>query len=192
MFDSDYKVSGIYATYWKDLCKRQKRKGETDEEYKNDHFKIFNNYMDCYMAATILGIKSGRTGKLVDKENKDDAGMMADIMNKRSDKLKYIYQLCMLFENERNLTEEERMENAFQLSEYNENGEINQEIAQKISENLKIMELYFFGGLEILHEEFVEKCITDDDYLDRIYSFSKEYKDEFDFDDTDPDIDAYL
>ena len=144
------------------------------------------------MAATILGIKSGRTGKLVDKENKDDAGMMADIMNKRSDKLKYIYQLCMLFENERNLTEEERMENAFQLSEYNENGVINQEIAQRLSENLKIMELYFFGGLEILHEEFVEKCITDDDYLDRIYSFSKEYKDEFEFDDTDPDIDEYL
>ena len=98
----------------------------------------------------------------------------------------------MLFENERDLTEEERMENAFQLSEYNENGEINQENAQRISENLKIMELYFFGGLEILHEEFVEKCITDDDYLDRIYSFAKEYKDEFDFDDTDPDIDAYL
>ena len=144
------------------------------------------------MAATILGIKSGRTGKLVDKDNKDTAGMMAEIVNKKSDKLKYIYQLCMLFENERNLTEEERMENAFQLSEYNENGEINQENAKRISENLRIMELHFFGGLEILHEEFVEKCITDDDYLDRIYSFAKEYKEESDFDDTDPDIDEYL
>ena len=192
MFDSDYKVYGIYATYWKDLCKRQKRKDESDEAYKNDHFKIFNNYMDCYMAATVLGIKSGRTGKLIDKENKDDAGMMAAIMNKRSDKLKYIYQLCMLFENERALTEEERLENAFQLSEYDENGEINQDAVQKISDNLKIMELYFFGGLEILHEEFVEKCITEDDYLDRLYSFAKEYKDELDFDDTDPDIDTYL
>lgn len=178
MFDSDYKISGIYATYWMDLCKRQKRKDETEEEYKKDNFKIFNTYMDCYMVATVLGIRYGRVGKLNDPDNKDSAGMLQNIINKKSNQLKYIYQIVMLFEKERNLTEEERLENAFQLSEYNDDGSINEENAARIKENLELFEKYFFGGLEILHEEFVEKCSTDEDYLERIYAFVKEYSEE--------------
>lgn len=178
MFDSDYKVSGIYATYWMDLCKRQKRKDETDEEYKKDNFKIFNTYMDCYLVATVLGIRYGRVGKLNDPDNKDSAGMLQNIINKKSSQLKYIYQVAMLFEKERDLTEEERLENAFQLSEYNDDGTLNEENAARIKENLELFEKFFFGGLEILHEEFVEKCSSDEDYLERIYAFTKEYAEE--------------
>lgn len=175
MFDSDYKVYGIYATYWKDLCRRQRRKNETEEEYKKDNFKVFNSYMDCYMVATVLGIRYGRIGTLVDPDNDDDAGMLAEIIIKNNEKLKFIYQLVMLLEKERDLTDEERLENAFQISEYNDDGSINKDNADRINENLKLFEKYFFGGLEILHEEFVEKCKSDDDYLDRIYSFTKEF-----------------
>ena len=42
MFDNDYKITGIYATYWMDLCKRQRRKDETEGEYKNGYFQNFN------------------------------------------------------------------------------------------------------------------------------------------------------
>ena len=175
MFDSDYKVSGIYATYWKDLCKRQKRKDESEEEYKKEHLKIFNSYMDCYLVATVLGIRYGRIGTLEDPDNKDSAGMLQEIINKKSNQLKYIYQVVMLFEKVRDLSEDERLENAFQLSEFNDDGSINLENAERIKENLELFEKYFFGGLEILHEEFVEKCTTDDDYLDRIHEFVSEY-----------------
>lgn len=178
MFDSDYKITGIYATYWMDLCKRQKRKDESEEDYKKDNFKIFNSYMDCYMVATVLGIRYGRVGTLNDPENKESAGMLQNIINKKSNQLKYIYQIAMLFDKERDLTDEERLENAFQLAEYNDDGSINEENAARIAENLKLFEKYFFGGLEILHEEFVEKCTTDDDFLDKIHAFTKEYLEE--------------
>ncbi|SEV99791.1 hypothetical protein [[Clostridium] fimetarium] len=193
MFDTDYKINGIYATYWKELCRRQKRKDESEEEYRKVHYKIFNTYMDCYMAATVLGIRYGRVGNLVLQENKDDAGMLSEICIKKAETLKYIYQLVMILENERNLSDEEKLENAFRISEYDENGNIDEPAAKRIKENMMIFEKYFFGGLEILHEAFVEKCITDDDYIDEIYNFTKRYQDEYSFDDSkEVDIDAIL
>lgn len=178
MFDKDYKVTGIYATYWMDLCKRQIRKGENPEDYKKDNFKIFNTYMDCYKTATALGIRYGRIGTLNDPDNKDECGMLTGVMNKNRDKLIYIYQMVMLLEKERNLSEEERIENAFQLEEFDDEGNEIPENVARIKENLQLFEKYFFGGLEILHEEFVEKCTTEDDYLERIHSFTKDYLDE--------------
>lgn len=178
MFDKDYKVTGIYATYWMDLCKRQIRKDENPEDYKKDNFKIFNTYMDCYKTAIALGIRYGRLGTLNDSENKDEAGMLTGIMNKNHDKLVYMYQVAMLLEKERNLSEEERIENAFQLEEFDDEGNEIPENVARIKENLQLFEKYFFGGLEILHEEFVEKCTTEDDYLERIHSFTKDYLEE--------------
>ena len=178
MFDKDYKVTGIYATYWMDLCKRQIRKDENPEDYKKDNFKIFNTYMDCHKTAIALGIRYGRLGTLNDPENKDEAGMLTGIMNKNHDKLVYMYQVAMLLEKERNLSEEERIENAFQLEEFDDEGNEIPENVARIKENLQLFEKYFFGGLEILHEEFVEKCTTEDDYLERIHSFTKDYLEE--------------
>ena len=178
MFDKDYKVTGIYATYWKDLCKRQIRKDENPEDYKKDNFKIFNTYMDCYKTAIALGIRYGRLGTLNDPDNKDEAGMLTGIMNKNHDKLVYLYQVAMLLEKERNLSEEERIENAFQLEKFDDEGNEIPENVARIKENLQLFEKYFFGGLEILHEEFVEKCTTEDDYLERIHSFTKDYFEE--------------
>lgn len=178
MFDKDYKVTGIYATYWMDLCKRQTRKGEDPEKLKKENFKIFNTYMECYKVATALGIRYGRIGTLHDPENKDECGMLADIMIKNQEKLVYIYRVVMLLEKERNLSEEERIENAFQLEEFDDKGKEIPENVARIKENLKLFEKYFFGGLEILHEEFVEKCTTEEDSLERIHSFTKDYFEE--------------
>ena len=42
---------------------------------------------------------------------------------------------------------------------------------------MAIFNSYFLGGLEILHEEFVDECIEDDDYLRKMYEFSKSFYD---------------
>ena len=43
---------------------------------------------------------------------------------------------------------------------------------------MKIFNSYFLGGLEILHEEFVEQCHDADDYLKQIYAYVKRFYDE--------------
>lgn len=51
---------------------------------------------------------------------------------------------------------------------------------EMIKENMKIYNAYFYGGLEILHEMFVEQCITDDDYLKQIFDFVRHFAEEQD------------
>ena len=34
---------------------------------------------------------------------------------------------------------------------------------------------YFLGGLEVLHEEFVDECLDRDAYLQKMYTFSKNF-----------------
>ena len=43
---------------------------------------------------------------------------------------------------------------------------------------MKIFNAYFYGGLEILHEQFVEQCITDDDYLKKIFDYVRHFDEE--------------
>ena len=40
---------------------------------------------------------------------------------------------------------------------------------------MKVFNAYFLGGLEILHEEFVEQCHDADDYLKRIYDYVQRF-----------------
>ena len=47
-----------------------------------------------------------------------------------------------------------------------------------IKKNMKIYNSYFLGGLEIMHEQFVEQCITDDDYLKKIFDFVRHFEQE--------------
>ena len=48
----------------------------------------------------------------------------------------------------------------------------------QIKNNMKIYNSYFLGGLEIMHEQFVEQCITDDDYLKKIFDFVRHFEEE--------------
>ncbi len=49
---------------------------------------------------------------------------------------------------------------------------------EMIKNNMKIYNSYFLGGLEIMHEQFVEQCITDDDYLKKIFDFVRHFEEE--------------
>jgi hypothetical protein len=51
---------------------------------------------------------------------------------------------------------------------------------------------YFYGGLEILYNTFVEECITDDDYIDKIYEFVDDFRNEQQVDGLALDISALL
>lgn len=178
MFDKDMQIHGRYATYWKALSQLPGNAKET-----SNNFKIFENYIYVYMVAPIIGLLHGRKG-FYDPDDKsiDTAGMLAEIQIKNSSKLKYIYRLIILLDDSNGLTQEEKINWAFR--------EDNDE--EFVRRGMALYESYFFGGLEILYEDFVENCITDDDYIIKMFDMVSEFKDEQSIDDLTLDIETLL
>ena len=178
MFDKDMQIRGKYATYWKALTQLP---GNAVETSKN--FKIFENYIYVYMVAPIIGLLNGRKGQYDPAdESKDTAGMLAEIQIKNASKLKYIYRLITLVDDSEGLSDEEKINRAFR--------EDNNE--ESIKKGMDLYTAYFFGGLEVLYETFVLGCITEDDYIRKMFDFVSEFKDEQSIDDLTVDIENLL
>ena len=178
MFDKDMQIRGKYATYWKALTQLP---GNAVETSKN--FKIFENYIYVYMVAPIIGLLNGRKGQYDPAdESKDTAGMLAEIQIKNASKLKYIYRLITLVDDSEGLSDEEKINRAFR--------EDNNE--ESVKKGMDLYTAYFFGGLEVLYETFVLGCITEDDYIRKMFDFVSEFKDEQSIDDLTVDIETLL
>ena len=178
MFDKDMQIKGKYATYWKALTQLP---GNAVETSKN--FKIFENYIYVYMVAPIIGLLNGRKGQYDPAdESKDTAGMLAEVQIKNSSKLKYIYRLITLVDESEGLSDEEKINRAFR--------EDNNE--ESVKKGMELYTAYFFGGLEVLYETFVLGCITEDDYIRKMFDYVTEFKDEQSIDDLSVDIESLL
>lgn len=178
MFDKDMQIRGKYATYWKALTQLP---GNAVETSKN--FKIFENYIYVYMVAPIIGLLNGRKGQYDPAdESKDTAGMLAEVQIKNSSKLKYIYRLIALVDESEGLSDEEKINRAFR--------EDNNE--ESVKKGMELYTAYFFGGLEVLYETFVLGCITEDDYIRKMFDYVTEFKDEQSIDDLSVDIESLL
>lgn len=178
MFDKDMQIRGKYATYWKALTQLP---GNAVETSKN--FKIFENYIYVYMVAPIIGLLNGRKGQYDPADDsKDTAGMLAEIQIKNASKLKYIYRLITLVDDSEGLSDEEKISRAFR-EDSNE---------ESVKKGMELYTAYFFGGLEVLYETFVLGCITEDDYIRKMFDFVSEFKDEQSIDDLTVDIESLL
>lgn len=178
MFDKDMQIRGKYATYWKALTQLP---GNAVETSKN--FKIFENYIYVYMVAPIIGLLNGRKGQYDPADDsKDTAGMLAEIQIKNASKLKYIYRLITLVDDSEGLSDEEKINRAFRENSNEES----------VKKGMELYTAYFFGGLEVLYETFVLGCITEDDYIRKMFDFVSEFKDEQSIDDLTVDIESLL
>lgn len=178
MFDKDMQIRGKHATYWKALTQTP---GNAVDMSKN--FKVFEAYIYVYMVAPIIGLINGRKGQYDPADDsKDTAGMLAEIQIKNASKLKYIYRLIVLSDDSLGLTDEEKINMAFR--------EDNNE--ESVKKGMELYTAYFLGGLEILYEEFVQKCITDDDYVRKMFEFVSEFQEEQSIDDLTIDIESLL
>lgn len=178
MFDKDMQIRGKHATYWKALTQLP---GNAVETSKN--FKIFENYIYVYMVAPIIGLLNGRKGQYdPTDQSKDTAGMLAEIQIKNASKLKYIYRLIMLVDDSEGLTDEEKINRAFR----EENND------ESVKKGMELYHAYFLGGLEVLYETFVLGCITEDDYIRKMFDFVSEFRDEQAIDDLAVDIESLL
>ena len=178
MFDKDFQIRGKHASYWKSLSKTP---GNAQDVSPN--FKVFNRYIDVYMLAPIIGLLNNRKGfHDSSDDSKDTAGMLAEVLIKNQSKLKYIYRLIILLDDTSDITTDQKINRAFR----EENNE------ESIAEGMKIFNEYFLGGLEVLNEEFVTSCTTDDDFINRIYSFVEEFKNEQSIDSLEINVEELL
>lgn len=178
MFDKDMQIRGKYATYWKALSQLPGNAAET-----SSNFKIFENYIYVYMAAPIIGLLNGRKAWFDPADDsKDSAGMLAAVQIKNSAKLKYIYRLIILMDDSEGLSEEEKINRAFRDDDKEES----------VKKGMDLYTAYFLGGLEVLYETFVQNCVTDDDFIIKMFEFVSGFKKEQDIDELSVDIEALL
>ncbi|KJR47500.1 hypothetical protein UF75_2078 [Desulfosporosinus sp. I2] len=150
MFDKDYNLKGKHATYTKFL---------------KDTAKVFDRYMDVYMIGAVLGFLNGKQ-EPEDNSNKDDAEIPLSVFYKEKMKCEFIYRMIMLLDETSNLTLEQRTDRAFR-EDTNE---------QAMIKNMDLFNSYVRGGIEYLYEKFSEDCVTEDDYLNKVYEFVNRFK----------------
>lgn len=182
MFDKDFKITGKHANYWKDLCELA---GNVPDREQHANFKIFNAYIDAYILCPLIGYQYSRKG-VIDNSVPGDAGMLSEVIIKRQAELKFVYQIIMLADEESEPDSDRRI---YRATTFSEEKEADKEF---IKENMKIYNAYFLGGLEVLHEQFVEQCITDDDYLKKMFDFVRHFDEEQDGEALKASIDKFL
>ena len=163
MFNNDFRITGKHANYWKDLCELA---GNVPDRDQHANFKIFKAYIDAYITCPIIGYHYNRKGK-IDNSVQGEAGMLAAIITKRSAELKFVYQIIMLLDEESEPDLDRRIYRAFNFSEKTE------EDRNFIAKNMAVFNAYFLGGLEVLHEQFVDECLDRDACLLKMYQFAK-------------------
>ena len=182
MFDKDFRITGKHANYWKDLCELA---GNVPDRDQHSNFKIFNAYIDAYVLCPLIGCQYNRKG-VIDNSVDGDAGMLAAVFKERRPQLKFVYQTLMLLDEESEPNLEKRVYRAFTFTENTD------EEKQFISDNMKIYNSYFLGGLEVLHEEFVDQCIDEDSYLKQLFDYVRRFDEEQDGDALKEGIDKYI
>lgn len=121
---------------------------------------VFQRIMDAYMVAIIVGLKYERYSKIDDtplkasdifgneKEYKNkmipSSEIPADTVHSCQDKLNHLYRLVMLTDDSKNLSNEEKIANAFK---YDTNTEV-------VENNIEYMNGLARGGLECLYDMF--------------------------------------
>ena len=160
MFEGDYTISGKHATYLKYLV--------------NDA-KVFVRYIDVYMNAAIIGFLYGRS-EAKDNSSQDRARIYSDAFSTEKRQCDFIYRLIMLLDENNNLPHTERLDRAFR----NDTQLNTDEAKAKHNSNMLLFHSYVFGGIEVLYEQFTSGATNREDYINKIYDITANFKEEID------------
>ena len=173
LFETDYTINGTHATKLKFLTKKNSR---DDAEPDNPNSaKIFERYIDVYMNAAVFGIYYRRKAKTESSADKstDRARIYADAFIRERETCVFLYRLVMLLDDSEKLTPTERIDRAFRYDSLPEK-------ADEVKKNLEIFHDYVRGGIDVMYEKFTENCYNRADYLEKTFSFMKDFKEELD------------
>ena len=156
MFDSDYAIYGIHATYLKTLV---------------NTVKAFERYIDVYMISAVLGVLNDR--RSTPTASSDRARIYADAFNTERVKCNEIFKTVILCDTSKPWTIDERVNICFKYS-VSDSSKDDEIASNYLSEAMELFNSYVLGGIEILHEIFDEKNISSKvDAMD--YAFSAIY-----------------
>lgn len=139
-------VTGKHADYVDDMWVQ----GQIEKSY-------FRRLVDLYTTAAAIGLRAKRKGN-IDNTTENKRTAQLEQVNTRLADLKIIIRLMLLLDNSDNLTKEQLVNRAFR----------NPQTEEELKHNMDIFYSYLRGGIEILHEELVERTLTfQDEYTDR-------------------------
>lgn len=182
MFDHDISINGPQVGQLKDLCELA---GNVPDAAEHNNYKIFKAYVDAYVLCPLIGYHYSR--RLKPGSQKDGhIGIRANELISRSRELKFIYQILMLIDEDSEPDKDKRIYRAFNFSEKTK------EDQEFIRNNMAIYNEYFLGGVEVLHQEIVEKCTDIDSYERRIFEYVKQFNEEQDLEALKESINSFL
>lgn len=158
MFENDYTINGKHATYLK---------------YLVNEAKVFLRYIDVFMNAALVGFLYGRSEQR-DTSSQDRARIYADAFSTEKRQCDFIYRLIMLLDNNDNLTHTERLDRAFR----NDTQLNTDETKAKHYIDMQMFYSYVFGGIEVLYEQFTSGASNREDYINKIYDITANFKEE--------------
>lgn len=156
MFESDYTIQGIHATYIKYLV--------------NDA-KAFDRYIDVYMAGAALGALYGHQAQ--QSTSTDRARIYADAFHTEHVKCKELFKTIILADTTKQWSPEERTNICFRYRDKMDPHAVppvTEEEVHSMKEALALFHSYVFGGIEILYDSFSSNAsINLDESVDYAY-----------------------
>ncbi len=163
MFDKPYMIKGKHATYARFLSATTAR---LDKGAKVAG--IFGTTVEMYVVAPLIGAAYNRR---VDEDNSssDSYTIFGDAIIKQQENLDAVYRLIMLVDDSQKLSNDEKIARAFKEDE----------IPDKVSQNLELFHQYMRGGIEWLYEQTTDGATTKEDYLAKIDEIVNQYIEDF-------------
>ncbi len=156
LFENDVTITGKHATHLKFLV--------------NDA-KLYNDYIDVYMNAAVLGYMYSKKDDR-DNESTDRARIYTDAFSNHRTECVFLFRLITLLDDE-NITIEERLDRAFRY-------DANPEKEEELQKCIDIFNAYVRGGIEYMYNLFTTGCTSRDDYIRAMFEAIRNYKDDID------------
>ena len=163
MFDKPYTIKGKHATYARFLSATT---GRLDKEAKVAG--IFKTTVEMYVVAPLIGAAYNRKAD-EDKDSSDSYTIFGDAIIGQQENLDAAYRLIMLADNSAKLTSDEKIARAFKEDE----------IPDKVNQNLELFHQYMRGGIEWLYEQTIEGATTKEDYLAKVDAIVSQFIQDF-------------
>lgn len=168
MFENDYTINGKHATYLKFLAKKNSREDSSPDN--PSAARLFERYIDVYMNAAVFGLLYNRTAKR-DTSSEDRARVYADAFANERDNCTFLYRMVMLLDKGTELTLEGRVDRAFRY-------DTQPAKVEEFRQNMELFHDYVRGGIEVMYEQFTDRCQTTDDYISKTYEVMTTFKKE--------------
>ena len=155
MFEKDYTIYGMHATYIK---------------YLVNEAKVFERYIDVYMTAAAIGCLYDKRG--TENTSTDRARIYADAFSTEREKCMELFRMVILADASKPWNAEERTNICFRYrDEKIENAvpSITDEEVSIMKEAMDLFHSYMLGGVELLYDNFYSATINLDDAIDYAY-----------------------